>query len=68
MTHVSQHPLPDLDAILDDTDRIEAALQQAVQSALRDHKRAGNSIAVWRDGQVVWLAPEDIPVPLEPVL
>jgi hypothetical protein len=30
------------------------------------HKRAGNPIAVWRDGQVVWLSPEEIPVSLEP--
>lgn len=67
MTHASRYPMPDLDAILDDTDRIEAALQQAVQSALRDHKRAGNPVAVWRDGQVVWLAPEEISVPPEPV-
>jgi hypothetical protein len=33
---------------------------------LRMRKRAGNPIAIWRDGKVVWLAPEEIPVPLEP--
>jgi hypothetical protein len=58
--------LTDLDPILSDTDRIERALRRAVQEALRMHKRVGNPIAVWRDGQVVWLAPEEIPVPLEP--
>lgn len=58
--------LTDLDPILGDPDRIEGAVRAAVQEALRLHKRAGNPIAVWRDGQVVWLAPEDIPVPLEP--
>jgi len=57
--------LTDLDSILDDTGRIEAALQRAVQEALRMHKRAGNPVAIWCDGQVVWLAPEEIPVPLD---
>ena len=33
-----------------------------LRAALLDHKRAGNPVAVWRDGQVVWIAPEDIPV------
>ncbi|TNF52459.1 MAG: hypothetical protein EP309_09185 [Gammaproteobacteria bacterium] len=58
--------LRDLDAILKDTKRIEQALRQAEEEALRMHKRAGNPIAVWRDGQVVWLSPEEIPVSLEP--
>lgn len=52
---------PDLDEILADTSRIEAALRDAVRGALREHKRAGNPIAVWRDGQVAWLPPEEIP-------
>lgn len=58
--------LTDLDPILSNSDRIERAVQRAVQEALRQHKRAGNPVAVWRSGQVVWLAPEEIPVPLEP--
>jgi len=58
--------LRDLDAIPKDTKRIEQALRQAEEEALRMHKRAGNPIAIWRDGQVVWLPPEEIPVSLEP--
>lgn len=45
-----------------DIPRILAALQQGVREALVRHKQAGNPIAVWRDGQVVWIAPEDISV------
>jgi hypothetical protein len=41
---------------------VQQALAQAVNAALLDHKRAGNSIAVWRDGKVVILKPQDIPV------
>jgi predicted ABC-type ATPase len=32
----------------------------AVQEAIRDHKRAGNPIAEWRDGRVVLVPPEQI--------
>lgn len=56
----------DLDAILSDPNMIDKALRQAEEDAFRLHKRPGNPIAIWRDGQVVWLAPEEIPVSLEP--
>ena len=41
---------------------IEAALAQAVREALLRHKQAGNPIAEWREGRVVWVAPGEIPV------
>ncbi|MFQ5693095.1 MAG: hypothetical protein ACE5IM_08645 [Nitrospinota bacterium] len=50
---------------LTDIPLIEAALARAVQDALRLHKLAGNPIAEWRDGKVVWVPPEDIPVEQE---
>ncbi len=36
------------------------AAQQAVRAALREHKLAGNPIAVWREGKVVLVPPEQI--------
>ncbi len=39
---------------------IEAVLQRAVEDALLFHKRAGNSIASWRDGKVVIIPAEEI--------
>jgi hypothetical protein len=45
-----------------DINLIENALARAVREALLRHKQAGNPIAVWRDGAVVWIAPEDIQV------
>ncbi len=45
---------------------IEAALRGAVREALLMHKRAGNPIAVWKDGQVTLVPPEEIPLD-EPV-
>lgn len=57
-----------LDARLMDTPLIEAALVRAVREALRLHKLAGNPIAEWQDGRVVWVAPEDVLVEQEGVI
>jgi len=44
-----------------DIPRILRALRQSVREALLDHKRARNPVAIWRDGRVVWIPPEEIP-------
>jgi len=49
---------------LDSDEEVGYALGAAVRNALREHKRLGQSVAVWQDGKVVTLAPEDIPVDL----
>jgi hypothetical protein len=41
------------------------AMERAIREALLQHKRAGNPVAVWRDGQVVWIPPEDLPADLD---
>lgn len=41
-------------------DRIVEAAGRAVEEAVRDHKRAGNPIAEWRDGRVVLVQPDEI--------
>lgn len=41
---------------------IDEALRRAVREALIRHKKLGNPIAVWRDGKVVIVPPEEIPV------
>jgi len=50
---------------VDDLPRISRALELAVREALQDHKRAGNPVAVWRNGRVEWIPPEEIPDPPE---
>lgn len=54
-------PQIDLEQILSDDSKIEMAVRRAVREAITRHKRAGNPIAVWRGGKVVWLSPEEIP-------
>ncbi|HEX8459239.1 MAG TPA: hypothetical protein VF656_18250 [Pyrinomonadaceae bacterium] len=44
----------------DQTTAIEQAMRRAVRQALLTHKRAGNTVAVWRDGRVVLVNPDDI--------
>ena len=41
-------------------DEIQQAMKQAVREALMRHKQAGNPVATWRDGRVVWIPPEEI--------
>ncbi len=45
-----------------DGKEIDAALERAGRQALLLHKRAGQPVVVWRDGQVVWVPPEEIEV------
>lgn len=41
-------------------DMIDRLYRAAVRTALREHKRAGNTVAVWRNGKVVLLKPDEI--------
>lgn len=52
-------------ALFADPERLGRVLGRAVRTALRDHKRDGDPVVVWRDGKVVWLAANEIPVDLE---
>jgi hypothetical protein len=48
------------DTILADNEQIGAALRRAGREAALTHARMGRSIPEWRDGQVVWITPEEI--------
>lgn len=45
---------------------IDQGIEDGVRDALLRHKRAGNPIVVWRDGEMQWIPPEDIPTFDEP--
>jgi hypothetical protein len=40
--------------------QLEAAVQRAVRDAVLASAYAGKPAPIWRDGKVVWLAPEEI--------
>ncbi len=46
---------------LRDSQMVRQSLARSVSRALLQHKRAGNPVAIWRDGQVTWIDPADIP-------
>jgi hypothetical protein len=54
--------LPSITELFDDGRAIDEALRLGVQDALRRHKRLGHRVATWKNGRVVILEPDDIPV------
>lgn len=46
-----------------DADWVTHAVQNSVRDALIKHKALGVAIAVWQDGQVVLIPPEQIEIP-----
>ena len=48
--------------LFDNSEAVDSAIKKAVKDALLKHKQANNPVAVWRDGQIVILKPEEIPV------
>ena len=63
---MTELPRQDIAAIFAEGTQIDDALRQAVREAVRRHKLLGNPIAVWRDGKVCWLQPDEIEIPEEP--
>lgn len=53
---------PTLDELFDDGRAIDRALKETARDARRFHKALGNPMATWKDGQVVWIQPEDITI------
>ncbi|MGD0091494.1 MAG: hypothetical protein ABSE73_16365 [Planctomycetota bacterium] len=45
----------DIGELLADKELVGRAMRAAVREAILQHKRAGNPIAEWRDGKVVWI-------------
>ncbi|HJR06685.1 MAG TPA: hypothetical protein VJ842_05465 [Pyrinomonadaceae bacterium] len=48
--------------VSEQTKSIEHAMRRAVEQALLTHKRAGNTVAAWKDGRVVLVHAENIQV------
>ena len=53
----------DIDALFADGREIDEAIRRSGEEAVRRHKLLGNPIAVWEDGKVRWLQPDEIPLP-----
>jgi len=42
--------------------KAEMAIKEAVAESIAEHKRQGHPIAIWRDGKVVLIPPDEIAV------
>lgn len=51
---------------LQNNDWVTAALQRGARQALIKHKAMGVPIAIWKDGKVVLVPPEQIEIPSLP--
>jgi hypothetical protein len=56
-----------LDELLAESTAVETAVRESVREALLMHKRLGNPVATWQDGQVVWIPADQIPEPGTPL-
>jgi hypothetical protein len=55
-----------LKELCEDGRAIEVALREAARDVRRLHKALGNPMATWKNGQVVWIQPEDIEIDMAP--
>ena len=55
-----------IEEIFNDGHSVVRAARRAVREALRRHKLLGHPVAVWRDGRVVWIPPEEIVIQDDP--
>jgi hypothetical protein len=46
--------------MIDDDDLMTEAIRQGIREELLSHARAGNSVPISENGQVVWLWPDEI--------
>ncbi len=56
------HERPPVSSLFPDAEAMDRAVVRAVREALLRHKLLGQSIAVWQDGRVVEIPPEEIDV------
>ena len=55
-----------IDRIFAEGTAIDRALNNAFYQAVARHRRAGVPLVAWREGKVVRIPPEEIPLPPEP--
>ncbi len=46
---------PDITRIFEEGVEVDRAFDRAIREALRQHKRAGNPVPIWKNGKVVWI-------------
>ena len=55
----NQHDV-DIGHVFREGTAIDAAMNAAVREAVLQHRQKGLPLAVWRDGKVAWIPPDEI--------
>ena len=56
---MATEPTKDISKILADPTVVERAVSEGVREAVQRHKQMGLPLAVWKNGQVVWITAEE---------
>jgi hypothetical protein len=56
---MSSETTVDIEAAFRDDSLIVEALNEAIRQAILAHQRAGLPLAIWEDGQTVWITAEE---------
>jgi hypothetical protein len=56
---MAAEPPKDISKILADPNVAVEVVREGVRDAIRRHKQMGLPLAVWKDGQVVWITAEE---------
>ena len=54
-----------IDELFEDGHAIDEALREAARDARRLHKALGHPMVTWKNGEVVWVPPEEIEVDID---
>src|SRR5438128_3477170 len=57
---MAEEPKRSISEMIDDDELMTEAIRQGVRKELLSHARAGNSVPVSDNGQIVWLSPDEI--------
>jgi hypothetical protein len=62
MIDTSKYDSETLNELLTESAAVEVAVRDSVREALLMHRRIGNPIATWHDGEVVLIPADQIPI------
>ncbi len=57
---MKDQPSTALAELFDNGAEVDRRVREAIRAAVADHKRTGDPVVIWRDGQVVLLPPDQI--------
>ncbi len=60
---MASEPTRDISELLSDPTVVLEAAREAAEDAIQRHKQMGLPLAIWKDGGVAWVTPEELEQP-----